>query len=129
MRLTHFTDYALRLLVDLAERPGGRCTVPDVAARHGISEHHLGKVAHALAQAGYIASVRGRGGGLSLACPPERVTLGEIVRRFEPCERVADCTSCSAVDCRLPAPLAGAMSAFLHHLDGVKLAEVCRPAA
>lgn len=130
MRLTRFTDYGLRLLIHMAERPGDRCTVPEVAALHRISEHHLGKVAYALAQAGYVASMRGRGGGLRLACSPESTTIGEIVRCLEPCDAVAECAECNAAaECRLPRPLAGAMNAFLEHLDRVTLGEMCRPLA
>lgn len=130
MRLTRFTDYALRLLIHLAERPGERCTIAEVAAAQRVSEHHLGKVAHALAGAGLVKAARGRMGGLSLARAADAITVGEVVRRLEPTDALADCAECvEAPTCRLPRPLDGAMGAFLAHLDDVMLADVCRPAA
>lgn len=127
MRLTRFTDYALRLLIHLAERPGARCTIAEVAAAQRVSEHHLGKVAHALARAGLVKAARGRMGGLSLARPADAITVGEVVRRLEPTDALADCAACiEAPTCRLPGPLDGAKEAFLSHLDQVVIGNVCR---
>ena len=55
MRLTGHTDYALRLLMYLGRQQGRLVTVQEIAKAHGISEHHLRKVAHRLGQAGPAA--------------------------------------------------------------------------
>jgi len=65
MKLSTFTDYSLRLLMYLAAEPQRRATIAEVATAFGISEHHLTKVAHGLGRHGWLANVRGHGGGLA----------------------------------------------------------------
>ena len=83
MRLTVYTDYALRLLMYLALKEDGLATIAEIADRYRISRNHLMKVAYELGLAGYVETVRGRGGGLRLAKPPESIWLGDVVRHTE----------------------------------------------
>jgi Rrf2 family nitric oxide-sensitive transcriptional repressor len=78
LRLTVYSDYALRLLMYLAVKDDGSATIAEVAKAYGISKNHLMKVAYQLGVAGYVETVRGRGGGLRLAKPLEAINLGEI---------------------------------------------------
>ncbi|HEU5116006.1 MAG TPA: Rrf2 family transcriptional regulator, partial [Isosphaeraceae bacterium] len=55
----------------------------EIADFYQISANHLGKVVQQLGRLGYVRSVRGPGGGMELAKPPERVSVGEVVRAFE----------------------------------------------
>ncbi len=80
MRLTAYTNYALRTLMFAALEAPNLVRVQDVADAHGISRTHLVKCVHQLGQWGYLVNVRGRGGGFRLARPPEAITIGEIVR-------------------------------------------------
>ncbi len=66
MRLTVYSDYALRMLMYLALKPDQLSTIADIAASYDISENHLMKVAHQLGVGGFVETVRGRGGGLRL---------------------------------------------------------------
>ena len=52
MRLTVYTDYALRLLMYLALKDDGLATIAEVATSYGISKNHLMKVAHQLGVGG-----------------------------------------------------------------------------
>ena len=70
------TDYALRLLIYLALKKDGLTTIAEIAATYDISRNHLMKVACELGVAGYVESVRGRGGGLRLATPVEASSSG-----------------------------------------------------
>ena len=83
MRLTSFTDFALRALMRLAGEPTRSFATHEIAAEFGISRNHLAKVVRDLADGGFIATQRGAGGGFSLARPPQSITLGEVVRALE----------------------------------------------
>ena len=91
MRITVHTDYALRLLMYLALKKDGLATIAEIAATYDISRNHLMKVAYKLGVAGYIESIRGRGGGLRLAKPVEAIILGEVVRKTEPDMALVEC--------------------------------------
>ncbi|PMU65024.1 Rrf2 family transcriptional regulator, partial [Pseudomonas sp. GP01-A1] len=91
--LRRLTDYALRVLIYVAEHPGRRCSVPEVAAAHQISEHHLVKIVHQLGQLGYLDTTRGRGGGISLPAGPQTVNLGDVIRSLEGDACPVDCTT------------------------------------
>ena len=54
----------------VAQRPEQLCTIARVATAYGISEAHLMKITHQLGLAGFIETVRGRGGGMRLARAP-----------------------------------------------------------
>ena len=135
MRLTVYTDYALRLLMYLAVKDDGLATIAEVANSYGISKNHLMKVAHQLGQAGYVGTVRGRGGGLRLAMPVERINLGQVVRHTEPDMAVVACLNpidapCAIKSCCvLRRALAKAGAAFLDVLDAYSLADLVKPRA
>jgi Rrf2 family transcriptional regulator, nitric oxide-sensitive transcriptional repressor len=131
MRLTSFTDYSLRVLMYLAASPGRRATIAEVARSFGVSEHHLVKVVHFLGKCGWLANVRGKGGGLSLAVAPETIRIGGVVRQTEGRAVMAECFAddakgcCSIVRvCRLRGALAEALTAFYAVLDRYTLADL-----
>jgi Rrf2 family nitric oxide-sensitive transcriptional repressor len=122
MKLTAFTDYSLRVLLYLAARPERRATIAEIAASYRVSEHHLTKVVHFLGRNGWLASVRGKGGGLALGKPPGDITVGSVVRQTEG-QAIAECFGeaggkCSiAPVCRLRGVLGEALEAFYAVLD------------
>jgi len=67
MRLTVFSDYALRVLLVLASRSDALVTIADISSAFGISDAHLMKVTHVLGKTGWVETVRGRNGGMRLA--------------------------------------------------------------
>src|SRR5262245_28837799 len=73
MRLTRYTDYAMRTLLYLGARPDRLCSIAEVAGAYGVSQNHLMKVVNDLANAGYVESTRGRGGGIRLGRPAEAI--------------------------------------------------------
>lgn len=133
MRLTVLSDYSLRVLMYLAAAPGRLATIQQIAASYAISENHLMKVVHGLAQHGFIETVRGRGGGLRLAKPAEAINVGAVLRAMETdfdlveCFGTQDCCRITSV-CRLKRVLQQALKAYLDVLDGWTLADlVARP--
>lgn len=124
MRLTRFTDYALRILLHTATAQGGRTFIAEIAERHAISKNHVMKVVNQLANDGFLRTVRGRGGGLQLARPAEEISIGDVVRRTEPELQAADCGNCRiSAGCGLTPVLGEAMRAFIETLDRMTLAD------
>ena len=125
MRLTLHTDYALRVMVFLTQHPDRLCSISEIARAYGISQNHLMKVAHALVKAGFVASVRGRNGGLRLARPAQEISVGALVRFTEDGFDLVDCGVCvMARGCGLRGLLGKATGAFLAVLDNCSLAEL-----
>jgi Rrf2 family nitric oxide-sensitive transcriptional repressor len=137
MRLTQWTDYSLRMLMYCAACEGREHppTVSEIAEAHGISRSHLTKIAMILAACGWIATTRGRGGGLRLLKPARELTLGEIVRQTETDMTLVECfdrkTNTCRLDgyCRLKDSLYKAMQGFFDVLDGITLADLLAPMA
>lgn len=127
MRLTRYTDYALRVLMYLGAKPDAVCSISEIARAYGISQNHLMKVVHDLGKAGYVSSVRGRYGGIRLARPAVQINVGELVRHTEDDFDLVDCPSCViAPACGLSATLSDALRAFMAVLDGRSLADLVR---
>lgn len=129
MRLTTMTDYALRLLMYVAQQPQRLCTIAEVAQAYGISEAHLMKVTHQLGLQGWIETVRGKGGGMRLAHAPAAINLGAVVRSIEPDFALVECfatgSQCTLTgQCRLAGVFGGALEGFMAHLDGFTLADL-----
>jgi Rrf2 family nitric oxide-sensitive transcriptional repressor len=124
MQLTQHTDYGLRLLIVLARGDGAPLPLPAFASVQKLSYNHIVKVAQALAKAGFIEIHRGRKGGVSLARPAAKITIGEIVRALEPGLKLADCAGCELRrNCGASNLLADALAAFLQVLDETTLEE------
>ena len=90
---------------------------------------------HQLGLAGYVETVRGKGGGLRLARAPESVRIGDVVRHTEPDMAITPCfkpieTPCAIFPaCLLKGALAEARESFLRVLDGYTLADLTAPGA
>ena len=130
MRLTSYTNYALRSLQLAALRAPTLVRVDDVVKVHGLARPHIVKIVHELGKAGFIETQRGRGGGFRLARAAEEITVGEVVRLTEgPCELVecfnSETNTCPLIGiCKLSNTFAQATRAFLEVLDGVTIADI-----
>lgn len=133
MRLTTYTDYALRVLIHVGLKDGELVRIADIATAFGVSRNHLTKVVHNLGVFGYLRTVQGRNGGLRLAQPADRIAVGMLVRAFEPDFRLVECFDpessqcCIESVCVLNRELQGATDAFLERLDQVTLADLLHP--
>lgn len=130
MRLNLQSDYALRLLMQLATNTNTLCTIADVAACYGISRTHLMKVANTLGREGFIDTVRGRSGGLRLGRKASSISIGEVVRKTEGDFALVEClqggkNNCLLTPtCRLKGVLAEATQAFMGVLDNYTIADL-----
>jgi Rrf2 family protein len=131
MRLTLWTDYALRTLIYLGAKGPRLSTIREIVERFDISKAHLMKVVSRLGQQGYIETVRGKGGGIRLMRPPDQIGIGSVVRETEEDEedlavmgRLAQTGFCRIEGCCI---LRKATLAFLSTLDGFSLADLLAP--
>lgn len=135
MRLTSFTDFGLRALMRLAGEPERMFTADEIAAEFDISRNHLAKIVRTLAGAGIVTTQRGARGGFRLALPPQKITIGEIVRQLEAHQSLVECFRSDGGDClltprcRLKKHLARAQASFLRELDATTLADCVYRAA
>jgi Rrf2 family transcriptional regulator, nitric oxide-sensitive transcriptional repressor len=132
MRLTRFTDYSLRVLMYVAARPDRYVTIGEIAKAFVISESHLTKVVHHLGKNRLLTNVRGRGGGVALACSAASINLGTVVRAAEAEGALVECfdpktNHCVITPvCGLRDVLAQALEAFYAALDRYTLADITR---
>lgn len=130
MQITTYTDYALRVLIYLALSPNKQATVSEIADFYTISRNHLVKVVHQLGSKGFVKTTRGKGGGFSLQCPPEQISIGEVVRSMENHFHWVECFDPEQQRCRLLPScglkhlLSRAGNAYLQILDEATLADV-----
>lgn len=125
MRLTRYTDYSLRVLIHLALNDDRLCSIGEIARTYDVSHNHLMKVVNALAHDGFIETVRGRAGGMGLARPAEKISVGEVVRRTEEGFQLADCSGCTlSPACGLTGVLAKGMQAMMAVFDSYTIADL-----
>jgi Rrf2 family nitric oxide-sensitive transcriptional repressor len=129
MKLTLQSDYALRVLMYAAAKGDRLSTIGEIAKAFGISQAHLMKVVHRLGQLGYLATIRGKGGGMRLARPADAIGIGAVVRATEEDLAVLGCLGqpdfCRIQGiCALKGVLGEATRAFLAVLDKYTLADL-----
>ncbi|MBD3646080.1 MAG: Rrf2 family transcriptional regulator [Pseudomonadales bacterium] len=129
MRITTKAHYAVTALLDLALNEGaGPISLPDVAARQGISLSYLEQLFARLKRHGLVISSRGRGGGYRLGKPPADISIAEVA---DVMDESIDTTRCAGRgDCQqgetclthhLWMDLSGHIYDFL---DGISLADL-----
>lgn len=130
MRLTTRTNLAMRTLMFCAVNDGRVVRKHEVAEATHASENHLAQVIHALAQKGYLRTIRGRAGGLMLSRPAREIPVGEVFRVFEGSLPFTECMAATRIDCplanccRLKCALSEALDSFYGSLDRYTLADM-----
>jgi Rrf2 family nitric oxide-sensitive transcriptional repressor len=130
MKLTSYTDFAMRSLQLAALKAPELVRVDDVVRVHGVACPHIMKIVHELGQAGYIVAQRGRGGGFRLAKPAEEIVVGDVVRLTEGPLNLVECfnlenNTCPLIGiCKLSRSLQEATRAFMAVVDDLTLADI-----
>jgi Rrf2 family protein len=83
MKLQTSTMLALYSVLEAASRPNRQVSAAEIAERYGVSAHHLAKVLRELGRAGLVDSSRGVGGGYRFSGKARRLTLMDVIERFE----------------------------------------------
>jgi Rrf2 family transcriptional regulator, nitric oxide-sensitive transcriptional repressor len=130
MRLTSYTDYALRVLL-YTGAAGRLVTISNISDAFGISKEHLRKVVHSLSQLGYLTTTQGRNGGITLAKPAEEINIRDIVLLFETTPLVEcfdNATNTCQINgmCGLKHALAKAQRSFLDTLGTYYLSDLIK---
>ena len=98
MKFSTRDRYALRLMVELANRPNDLIPLKEISDKQRISLKYLEQIVTPLAKAGLVSSVRGAQGGYRLARSAAEITSGEILRAVEGELTAIPCLA-SSVDC------------------------------
>ncbi|MBL9171195.1 MAG: Rrf2 family transcriptional regulator [Verrucomicrobiales bacterium] len=112
MQITRAVEYGAMGLICLARRaPGQTVMVEEISQEEDAPPSFMSKIFQSLARAGLVRSVRGSGGGFTLARSAEQITLLEVFEAIEgkmalqrclqsasSCERQEGCALCSVFE-------------------------------
>ena len=135
MRLTHWTDYTLRVLMYCAaqQERAQPVTITEIADSHAISRSHLTKIVQQLGVWGLLETTRGRGGGIRLLKGARDINIGSVVRQTETDFNMVECfdpllNQCGLSQrCKLKGLLHQATASYLAVLDGMTLQDLIAP--
>ncbi|PKN93867.1 MAG: hypothetical protein CVU44_08615 [Chloroflexi bacterium HGW-Chloroflexi-6] len=92
LKINRQTDYAARVVLALAIKgETARISSATIQREMQIPKAFMARIVAQLAQAGLVLTFPGRDGGLSLPCPPENITLLQVVEAFEGRLLLSDC--------------------------------------
>jgi Rrf2 family transcriptional regulator, nitric oxide-sensitive transcriptional repressor len=129
VKLSVFTECAVRTLVHLAQHPGHYVTLRSVADTYELSRNHLMKVTLHLGAEGHIMTLRGQHGGMRLKVPASEIRLGQLIHRAERESRLQSSSEGlphGTIDCGAQTALAikAAYQAFIDTLDSYTIEDL-----
>lgn len=127
MQLNKFTDYALRILMYIAQPRDMPYTIAEIAEDLHVSKNHLVKIVHFMGQHDWIVTTRGKGGGIRLNPKALKSKLGEIIRILQGNHHIVECNSPPCVlrsKCGLKGILDQALEQFYVSLNQYTLNDV-----
>lgn len=130
MQLNKFTDYALRILMYIAQPKEVPYTIAELANELQVSENHAMKIVHFMAKQDWLITTRGRGGGIRMNPLTLKIPLGQVVRILQQDSQVVECNTPPCVlrkNCGLKGILDDAVEQFYASLDQYTLSEVVTP--
>lgn len=132
MQLKLTTDYAVRILVGLAQAQG-RVATAELGARLHIPRTYISKIMVHLKEQGWLSVKEGSGGGYMLAISPGDITLRQILEAMSDelklCQCLGDAGTCSwrgAGECAMRRVYQPLQQRVDEMLDGITLAELAR---
>jgi Rrf2 family protein len=136
-QLSKRTQYSLRALYALTRKFGeGPVLITTLAESETIPKKFLEQILVSLKSAGFVASKKGKGGGYVLAQPPEKITIGSVIRAIEgplaplPCAsetRFRKCDECIDIQtCGTRIVMRQVRDAMAAILDETTLEMVCK---
>jgi Rrf2 family protein len=134
MKLSKKSDYALRALVYLAiNHPHNSVQIKEIATREKLPTKFLENILLSLRKAGLLYSKMGLKGGYALARPPDKITMGEVVRVLDgtlapiSCVSLVEYERCSEeTTCAIRSVMQDVRNAVTKVLDETTLADLCK---
>jgi Rrf2 family protein len=93
VEITRRTDYAIRLMLALAEAGGGPVSVRELAEKQAVPYAFARGIQRDLVSAGLATTKRGVSGGLCLARPAEDISLLDVIEAVEGPIALNTCTA------------------------------------
>lgn len=94
MKISTKGKNAIKIMLELGTYYGSDpVKLKDIARRQNISEKYLEQIISILLKAALVKSIRGKGGGYVLKYPPEKYTVGQILKAAEGDMAPTDCVS------------------------------------
>lgn len=133
MRITTKGRYAVRVLVDIALHRGTPVSRRVLAARQGIPPDYLAQILQPLRAAGFVAGVKGPGGGYALARDAADIRVGDVLRTTEGPIALSDCIGegtpekCRFMEtCKSRLFWEGLSQVIAEYVDGWTIADLCQ---
>ena len=130
MKLNHFTDFSMRVLMYLDQKKENQqSSLDELAADFKISRNHLIKVVQFLAANELVQTKRGKNGGILISDKAREILLGDLIHLLEQDDTpVVNCDSKPCVfkshNCKLKSVFNTAYLAFIESLNQYKLSDL-----
>ena len=89
--ITRNTDYAVRALCCITEQKKDIISVDQMVQYLEMPRSFLRKILQILNKEGLINSYKGKGGGFTLAIPPEKISLIDLMKIFQGPIKLNEC--------------------------------------
>ena len=101
MKISTRGQNAIKFMLDLATYDTGEpVKLKDIAKRQEISDKYLEHIVALLNKAALVKSIRGIHGGYVLSYPPEKYTVGQILKTVEGDMAPTDCVGANGTPCQ-----------------------------
>ena len=130
MKLNHFTDFGMRVLMYLDQKKDNQqSSLDELATDFKISRNHLIKVVQFLAANQLVQTKRGKNGGILISDKARGILLGDLIHLLEQDDTpVVNCDSKPCVfrshNCKLKSVFNNAYIAFIESLNQYKLSDL-----
>lgn len=100
MKISTRGKNAIKIMLELGTYfESGPVKLKDIARRQNVSEKYLEQIMSILLKSALVRSIRGKDGGYVLKYPPEKYTVGQILKTAEGDMAPTDCVSDFSGNC------------------------------
>lgn len=130
MKLNHFTDFSMRVLMYLNQKNDTpQSSLDDLANTFKISRNHLIKVVQFLSANQLIITKRGKNGGIVISEKAREIRLGDLIHLLEQDDTpIVNCDSKPCIfqshNCKLKSLFNSAYHAFIESLNQCTLSDI-----